>query len=70
MIGDFNHGHQILLLTQDCLLAQHVLEPTRSANMLDLILASQNEFVLLRKQGKRSKKKHLSKEAIEKIAHK
>ena len=43
IIGDFNHGHiqweslesaggddrQFLLLTQDCFLTQHVLEPTR-----------------------------------------
>ena len=51
IIGDFNHGHiqweslesaggddhQFLLLTQDCFLTQHVLEPTRGRNVLDLI---------------------------------
>ena len=56
-MGDFNHGHiqslgstegddhQFLLLTQDCFLTQHVLEPTRGGNVLDLILSSQNELV-------------------------
>ena len=58
-MGDFNHGHiqweslesaggddhQFLLLTQDCFLTQHVLEPTRGGNVLDLILSSQNEIV-------------------------
>ena len=56
IMGDFNHGHiqweslesargddhQFLLLTQDCFLTQHVLEPTRGGNVLDLILSSQN----------------------------
>ena len=37
--------HQFLLLTQDCFLTQHVLEPTRGGNVLDLILSSQNELV-------------------------
>ena len=37
--------HQFLLLTQDCFLTQHVLEPTRGGNVLDLIVSSQNEFV-------------------------
>ena len=59
IVGDFNHGHiqweslesaggddhQFLLLTQDCFLTQHVLEPTRGGNVLDLILSSQNELV-------------------------
>ena len=50
IMGDFNHGHiqweslesaggddhQFLLLTQDCFLTQHVLEPTRGGNVLDL----------------------------------
>ena len=57
-MGDFNHGHiqweslesaggddQFLLLTQDCFLTQHVLEPTRGGNVLDVILSSQNELV-------------------------
>ena len=58
-MGDFNHGHiqweplesaggddhQFLLLTQDCFLTQHVLEPTRGGNVLDLMLSSQNELV-------------------------
>ena len=37
--------HQFLLLTQDYFLTQHVLEPTRGGNVLDLILSSQNEIV-------------------------
>ena len=51
IMGDFSHGHiqweslecaggddhQFLLLTQDCFLTQHVLEPTRFGNVLDLI---------------------------------
>ena len=51
-MGDFNHGHILqeslesavgndhpfLLPTQDCFLTQHVLEPTRGGNVLDLIL--------------------------------
>ena len=60
IMGDFNHGHiqweslesaggddhQFLLLTQDCFLTQHVLEPTKGGNVLDLIiLSSQNELV-------------------------
>ena len=40
--GDDN---QFLLLTQDCFLSQHVLEPTKGVNVLDLILSSQNELV-------------------------
>ena len=58
-MGDFNHGHiqlkslesagdddhQFLLLTQDCFLTQHVLEPTRDGNVLDLILSSHNELL-------------------------
>ena len=59
IMGDFNHGHiqweslesaggddhQFLLLTQDCFLTLHVLEPTRGGNVLDLILSSQDELV-------------------------
>ena len=37
--------HYFLLLAQDCFLTQHVLEPTRGGNVLDLILSSQNELV-------------------------
>ena len=58
-MGDFNHGHtqwkslesvgrddqQFLLLIQDCFLTQHVLEPTRGGNVLDLVFSSQNELV-------------------------
>ena len=58
-MGAFNHGHiqwgslenaggndhQFLLLTRDCFLTQHVLEPTRGGNVLDLMLSSQNELV-------------------------
>ena len=57
--GDFNHGHihwkslesvgrddqQFLLLIQDCFLTQHVLEPTRGGNVLDLVFSSQNGLV-------------------------
>ena len=59
-MGDFNHGriqwksfvlesaggddNQFLLLIQDAFLTQHVLEPTRGWNVLDLILSSQNEL--------------------------
>ena len=59
IMGDFNHGHiqwkslesaggddrQFVLLTQNCFRTQHVLEPTRGGNVLDLILSSQNELV-------------------------
>ena len=59
IMGDFNHGHiqwkslesvgrddqQFLLLIQDCFLTQHVLEPTRGGNVLDLVISSQNELV-------------------------
>ena len=58
IMGDFNHGHiqwkslesvgrddqQFLLLIQDCFLTQHVLEPTRGGNVLDLVFSSQNEL--------------------------
>ena len=37
---------QFLLLTQDCYLTQHVLEPTRGGNVLDLMLSSQEELVV------------------------
>ena len=61
IMGDFNHGHiqweslesagvddhQFLLLTQDCFLTQHVLEPTRGGKVLDFILSSQNELVTM-----------------------
>ena len=59
IMGDFNHGHiqwkslesvgrddqQFLFLIQDCFLTQHVLEPTRGGNVLDLVFSSQNELV-------------------------
>ena len=55
-MGDFNHGHiqwkylestggedqPFLFLIQDSFLTQHVLEPTRGENVLDLVLSSQN----------------------------
>ena len=58
-MGDFNYGHiqwkslestggedqQFLLLIQYSFLTQHVLEPTRGENVLDLVLSSQNELV-------------------------
>ena len=54
IMGDFNHGHiqwkslesvgrddqQFVLLIQDCFLTQHVLEPTRGGNVLDLVFSS------------------------------
>ena len=59
IMGDFNHGHiqwkslestggedqQFLFLIQDSFLAQHVLEPTRGENVLDIVLSSQKELV-------------------------
>ena len=52
----FNDGHiqwkslestdqQFLLLSQDSFLTQHVLEPTRGENVLDLVVSSQNDLV-------------------------
>ena len=59
IMGDFNHGNikldsqqitgvedqQFLCLVQDTFLTQHVLEPTRSARVLYILLTSQKEFV-------------------------
>ena len=59
IMGDFNHGHiqwnslesvgrddqQFLLLIQNGFLMQHVLEPTRGWNVLDLVFSSPNELV-------------------------
>ena len=59
IMGDFNHGHiqwkslestggedqQFLFLIQDSFLTQHVLEPTREENVLDIVLSSQKELV-------------------------
>ena len=58
IMGDFNHGHiqwtslqstgredqEFLNLVQN-FLSQHVLEPTRGKNVLDIVLSSQKEFV-------------------------
>ena len=58
-MGEFNQGHiqwksvqsiggedqQFLLLIQDTVLTQHVLEPTRGENVLDLVLSSQHGLV-------------------------
>ena len=58
-MGDFNNDHiqwkslesvgkddkQFLLIIQDCFLTQHILEPTRGGNVLDLVFSSQNELV-------------------------
>ena len=58
-MGDFSHGHiqwnslestgiedqQFLFLIQDSFLTQHVLEPTRGENVLDIVLSSQKELV-------------------------
>ena len=121
IIGDFNHGNikwdslqstgvedqRLLCLVQDNFVTQHLLEPTRAARVLGIVLSSQTEFVdnvviliygndkmknktatecwknlrgeldssidsyvPMKKQGKRSKKKHLSKEAFRKIRYK
>ena len=57
-MGEFNNEHiqwkslestggedqQFLFLTQDSFLTQHVLEPTRGENVLDLVLFSPNEL--------------------------
>ena len=59
IMGDFNHGNikwdtlqstgvedsMFLCLVQDNFLTQHVLEPTRAARVLDIVLSSQKEFV-------------------------
>ena len=58
-MGDFNHGNikwdslqstgvedqMFLCLVQDNFLTQQVLEPTRAARVLDIVLSSQTEFV-------------------------
>ena len=58
-MGDFNHGHiqwkslestggedqQFIFLIQDRFLTQHVLEPTRGENVVDIVLSSQKELV-------------------------
>ena len=58
-MGDFNHGNikwdsqqstgvedqKFVCLVQDNFLTQHVLEPTRAARVLDIVLSSQKEFV-------------------------
>ena len=58
-MGDFKHGNikcdtlestgveysTFLCLIQDNFLTQHVLEPTRAARVLDIVLSSQKEFV-------------------------
>ena len=59
IMGDFNHGNikwdsqqstgvedqKLLCLVQDNFLTQHVLEPTRAARVLDIVLSSQKELV-------------------------
>ena len=58
-MGDFNHGHiqwkflestggedqLFIFLIQDSFLTEHLLEPTRGENVLDIVLSSQNELV-------------------------
>ena len=58
-MGDFNHSRiqwkslqstgsedqTFLNLVQDSFLIQHVLEPTRGENVLDIVLSSQKEFI-------------------------
>ena len=59
VMGVFNHGNiqwntlestgvvdqQLLCLMQDNFLTQHVLEPTRGARVLHLVMSSQKELV-------------------------
>ena len=59
IMGDFNHENikwetlqstgvedqTFLCLVQDNFLTQHVLEPTRAARILDIVLSSQKQFV-------------------------
>ena len=59
IMGDSNHGdikwdtqqstgvedQQLVCLVQDHFLTQHVLETTRAARVLDIVLSSQKEFV-------------------------
>ena len=59
IMGDLNHGNikwdtlqskgvenqTFVCLVQDNFLTQHVLEPTRAARILDIVLSSQIEFV-------------------------
>ena len=40
-----SEDQQFLFLIQDSFLTQHVLEPTRGENVLDIVLSSQKEFV-------------------------
>ena len=61
IIGDFNHGNikwdtqqstgvedqQFMCLVQDNFLTQHVLEPTRAARVLYIVLSYQKEFVTM-----------------------
>ena len=68
---------QFLCLVQDNFLNQHVLEPTRVTRVLDIVLSSPKELadnvkinVPMKKREKRSKKKHLSKEAFRKMIYK
>ena len=59
IMGDFNFPHinwsnlesndksnkQFIDLIQDCYLTQHVLDPTRGSNILDLVLTSESSMV-------------------------
>ena len=59
IMGYFSHGHiqwsslestggedqQFIFLIQDSFLIQHLLEPTRGDNVLDIVLSSQKELV-------------------------
>ena len=59
IMGDFNHGRiqwksiqstgsedqNFFNLVQDSFLTQHVLEPTRGENVLDIVSSSQKEFI-------------------------
>ena len=44
-LDNSNERAKFLLLVQNCFLAQHVLEPTRGDNVLDLFLSSNKELV-------------------------
>ena len=40
-----SEDQQFIFLIQDSFLTQHVLEPTRGENVLDIVLSSQKELV-------------------------
>ena len=44
-VGKGSEDQKCINLVQDSFLSQHVLEPTRGENVLDIVLSSQKEFV-------------------------